>query len=200
MPDLSCCHHGQPPSAARTPTAIRAARRISAVTVIAVIAAAVVRPARTGRQVTSAPPAGNTLLPISPAGLATAAGLAARFAAGYASYRYDQSAGSYLARLRPLATASLYPILANAAQAPGLRSQRARERLVAHTEAQPQSIRDIQAGAVIVVVRVSQDISSTAGRSESTAEYAVTVTTHDGRWQVYDIEPAAAGNQGGAAG
>ncbi len=219
MPDFAR-HHRRPLSAAQTPETIRTARHVSAVTIAAVIAVAAAavtlaaciplqpqpphpataQPNHGAPRGTAAPIAGDTLLPVSPAALAAVADLASQFAAAYASYRYDESPRSYLARLRPMAAASLYSTLATAAQAPGLQAQRSAERLVARATARPESVRDIQASAVIVVVRVSQDIASTAGQSESAAAYAVTVTTQNGQWQVYDIEPAAAGDQGGATG
>jgi len=136
-------------------------------------------------------------LPVSPAGLAAATALATRFATAYASYRYDQAPSRYLARLRTLTTAGLYPVLASAAQAPGLQEQRARERLTASGRAQPEQIRDIEPGSVTTIVRVLQSITSVSGRTQSTTDYAVTVITQDSGWKVYDIEPAAVGNQGG---
>jgi hypothetical protein len=147
----------------------------------------------------AAPASGLALLPVPPGSLAGAASLAARFAASYASYSYAQPAASYLARLRPMVTSTLYNALASAAQAPGLQAQRERSRLAVSAHAEPQSIRDIQPGAVIVVVRVWQQASSSTGTTQSTADYAVTVVTRDSTWSVYDIEPASAGN-GGAPG
>jgi hypothetical protein len=158
-----------------------------------------VPPARTATPA-AGPASGLALLPVSPAGLAAAAALAVRFAASYASYRYDQPPASHLATLRPMATAGLYAALASGAQAPGLQAQRAGSHLAVTARAQPEQIRDIQPGAVIIAVQVQQDTDSTADRTQSTVSYAVTVIAQDGAWRVYDIEPAAAGNQGGAPG
>lgn len=147
----------------------------------------------------AAPPSGLALLPVPPGSLAGAASLAARLAASYASYSYAQPTASYLARLRPMVTSTLYNTLASAAQAPGLQAQRQHSRLAVSAHAEPQGIRDIQPGAVIVVVRVWQQASSSTRTTQSAADYAVTVITQDGTWSVYDIEPASAGN-GGAPG
>ena len=144
--------------------------------------------------------AAPALLPVSPAGLAAATSLAGRFAAAYSSYRYDQPPGTYLARLRPLATASLYRVLASSAQAPGVQEQRTRERLTASGRVQPQQrIRSIGPGTVITIVRVLQSISSASGHTQTATDYAVTVIAEPNGWKAYDIEPATAGNQGGGA-
>ena len=80
----------------------------------------------------------------------------------------------------------------------GVPSQRARSHLVT-ARAQPEQIRDLQPRAVVIVVWLLQDTGSTAGRTQPTASYAVTVLTHDGPWKGHDIEPAAR-NQGGPHG
>jgi hypothetical protein len=215
MPDLA--HQTGLPAATHTHRKIPGARNPTAVTGVIASLAAVAGLAACGlllphqarapavrttcgtRAPSTTTPSVSALLPVSPAGLAAATGLATRFAAAYASYGYDQTPGRYLARLRPLTTATLYPVLASAAQAPGLEEQRTRERLTASGRAQPEQIRDIEPGSVTTVVRVYQTIDSVFGRTQSATDYAITVITQGNGWKVYDIEPAAAGNQGGGA-
>jgi hypothetical protein len=44
------------------------------------------------------------------------------------------------------------------------------------------------------VVTAAQKLTGTQGSTTSSMQYAVTVTGQGGTWQVYDIEPATAGN------
>src|ERR1700683_2449369 len=60
---------------------------------------------------TAAMPGLSALLPDSPARLEAAAGLAARFAAAYSTWSWTQPPIGWLARLRPITTAQLYPAL-----------------------------------------------------------------------------------------
>lgn len=69
---------------------------------------------------TAARPGLAALLPASPAWIEAAAGLAARFAAAYTTWSYDQPPAAWLAQLRPMTASQLYPALARAAWDPRL--------------------------------------------------------------------------------
>jgi hypothetical protein len=140
------------------------------------------------------------LLPASPEQIEAAAGLAARFAAAYATWSYGQPPAAYLARLRPMTTTRLYSALAQAADTPGILAWRRRDRLAVTATVTAEQIRDLTPGTVIITVQVRQTITSTSGRSHVSDDLAVTVIRAGGVQAVYDVEPAAAGNtEGGAA-
>ena len=161
--------------------------------------AATSRPAASaavGSRTTAAPaPPLASLLPFSPARLQAAAALAARFAAAWDSWSWRQPPAAWLAALRPMAAASLYPALAQAAGTPAVFAQRAAARQAATATVTSAAIRDLTPGSVTVTVGVRQVVISASGTSTTTASLAVTVVpAADGGWSVWDIEPADAGN------
>jgi len=139
------------------------------------------------------------LLPASPAWIEAAAGLAARFAAAYATWSYDQPPAAWLARLRPITGSQLYGALAQAAWTPGILAQRDRGHMAAAGTVTGERIRDLTPGSVIITVRVRQVITTASGRSEVADDLAVTVVRAGGGQAVWDVEPAAGGNAGGGA-
>jgi hypothetical protein len=146
---------------------------------------------------TAAAPGLDALLPASPAWIEAAAGLAARFAAAYATWSWTQPPAAWLARLRPMTAPQLYPALAQAAFTPGILAQRDRGRQAAAGTVTGEQIRDLTPGSVIITVQVRQVITSPAGRSEMPDDLAITVIRAGGGQAVWDVEPAAAGNTGG---
>ncbi|HEY7146963.1 MAG TPA: hypothetical protein VH637_22180 [Streptosporangiaceae bacterium] len=139
------------------------------------------------------------LLPDSPAWIEAAAGLAARFAAAYTTWSWRQPPAAYLARLRPLTAAALYPALARAAGTPGILARRDRARLAAAGTVTRERIRGLTPGSVIITVQVRQVITTTRGHREVPDDLAVTVIRAGRGQAVWDVEPAAAGNTAGGA-
>jgi hypothetical protein len=133
-------------------------------------------------------------LPFSLARLQAATALAARFAAAWDSWSWAQPPTAWLAALRPMAAASLYPALAQAAGTPAVLARRAATRQAATAASTSAAIRDLDPGSATVTVTVAQVITSTTGTSHSTASLAITVVPAAGGWAVWDIEPATAGN------
>ena len=150
-----------------------------------------------GPGATAARPGLTALLPVSPAWIEAAAGLAARFAAAYTTWSYAQPPAAWLARLRPITATQLYPALAQAAWTPGILAQRDHGHLAAAGTVTGERIRDLTPGSVTVTVQVRQVITSPGGRSEVPDDLAVTVIQAGGGQAVWDVEPAAAGNTGG---
>ena len=93
-----------------------------------------------------------SLLPFPPARLQAAASLAGRFTAAWDSWSWQQSPSAWLARLRPMAAASLEPALAQAAGDRGVLAQRAAARQTARATVTALSIRDLTPGSVTVTV------------------------------------------------
>ncbi len=135
-----------------------------------------------------------SLLPFPPARLVAAAVLAGRFTAAWDSWSWQQSPAAWLARLRPMAAASLHPALAQAAGDRGILAQRAAARQTAAATVTALAIRDLTPGSVTVTVTATQVITGSSGTSRTSAGWAVTLTPEGSGWLVWDIEPAGAGN------
>jgi hypothetical protein len=146
---------------------------------------------------TAARPGLAALLPASPAWIEAAAGLAARFAAAYATWSYDQPPAAWLARLRPMTATQLCPALARAAWTPGILAWRDHGRQAAAGTVTGERIRDLTPGSVIITVQVRQAITTASGHSDVPDDLAVTVARAGGGQAVWDAGPAAAGNTGG---
>jgi len=139
------------------------------------------------------------LLPLTATQLTAAASVATSFTDAYGTYSYAEPASAYLARLRPYTSAGLQSELAEAAAAPGLLQQRARQHASATATATVTAIRDIVSTTVTFIVTVRQTARSQGTASTSTTEYAVTAAPGTDGWLTYDIEPASAGQAGSAS-
>ena len=135
-----------------------------------------------------------SLLPFPPARLQAAASLAGRFTAAWDSWSWRQLPAAWLARLQPMAAASLEPALAQAAGDRGVLSQRAAARQAARATVTATAIRDLTPGSVTVTATVTQVITGSSGTSRSSTGWAVTLTPAGSGWLVWDIEPAGSGN------
>jgi hypothetical protein len=135
-----------------------------------------------------------SLLPFSPARLQAAASLAGRFTAAWDSWSWQQPPAAWLARLQPVAAASLEPALAQAAGDRGVLARRTAARQVAVATVTGLAIRDLTPGSVTVTVTAAQVITSSSGTSRTSASWAVTLIPEGPGWLVQDIEPASAGN------
>ena len=136
----------------------------------------------------------GSLLPFPPARLQAAASLAGRFTAAWDSWSWQQPPAAWLAALQPMATAELEPALAQAAGDRGVLAQRAAARQVAAATVTGLAISDLTPGSVTVTATATQVITGSSGTSRSSAGWAVTLTPDGSGWQVWDIEPAGAGN------
>jgi len=136
------------------------------------------------------------LLPLSAAQIADAATVATSFTTAFGTYSYTQPAAAYLATLRPYATSALLTELTQAATTPGLQHLRVQQHASATATATIDIIRDI-AGTTITFIVTAREATQSQGRAGSTTtQYAVTVAPSSSSWQVYDIEPASAGQAG----
>jgi len=149
-------------------------------------------------------PAGTTLdspdiyrlLPVTAAQLAAATAAAAAFTRLYGTYSYTQLASTYLARLQPYTAPALQATLAEAATAPGLLQLRDRQHASAICTATITAIRDIASTAITVLVTARQATHTRATTHATIQDYAVTLAPGGSGWEVYDIEPATAGQAG----
>jgi hypothetical protein len=132
-------------------------------------------------------------LPFTSSELATAAGLVVNFADHYQTFSYSQNAASYLAPMRSQITDQLALLLARAYATPGVASQRTSRKQVSTGTAVISSLRAFGPSSLTFIVSITQQITDTRGRSQSTTDYAITAS-QSGSWQVSDIELQSAGN------
>lgn len=141
-----------------------------------------------------------SFLPMSKQELAAAADVARRFTEAYGTYRFDEDPGAYAQRLRAFTTTELGDELARAVSAPGTVEQNRTDQLVAQGSATVKQIREVDETSVIFVVTGVQNVTSTSGPQQRSADYAVTLTQVGSDWRVYDLQPADAGQEGDPSG
>ena len=93
-----------------------------------------------------------------------------------------------------LITSQLSQTLTNGYTTLGVAQNRTSQKQVSSGGAAIDSIRTFGSGSIVFVVTGSQKLTSTQGTTSNSNQYAVTVTGQGNSWQVYDIEPASAGN------
>ena len=137
------------------------------------------------------------LLPFDKQEFVAAATTAQSFAAAYGTYRYDENPQAYTNGLKSLATSDFAKTLAGAGGG-GMGSQDLKtNQVVSRGSASIASIRSFDDQSLIFVVNAHQDITSKKGATAQDSQYAVTVMENgDDKWQVYDFEPASAGDAG----
>jgi hypothetical protein len=144
--------------------------------------------------VSSAKPDIYQWLPFTQAELAAAVATVVRFGDSYGSYSYTEDAADYAAPMRALVSAQLLGQIEAAFAAPGVAATRQSEKQVAVGTATIDAIRTFGPGSLTFVVQVAQQLTGSAGSTEQSTDYAVTVTGISAAWQVTDVELAAAGN------
>jgi hypothetical protein len=133
-------------------------------------------------------------LPFTASGLASAARVTTEFATDYGTFSYRQSASGYLAPMKPLISGQLAELLGRAYSAPGLVAARTSGKQVSVGSAVITSLRAFGPSSLTFIVTLTERTSGTKGRSQQSADYAITVTGSGSSWQVNNIELASAGN------
>jgi hypothetical protein len=133
-------------------------------------------------------------LPFTQSELAAAAAVVTQFADAYGTWSYAQNATGYLASMRNLITSELSPVIAQGYSVPGVATERSAQKQVSTGSAVIDSLRAFGSSSITFVVTITEHVTSTAGQSRQGTQYAVTVVTAGGSWQVNDIELASAGN------
>jgi hypothetical protein len=182
---LASPHGSQQPSAAKSPTASASASA----------------PAQAAGSPSAAPvptPSGSVniyqWLPFSQQALAQAAAVSTKVTQDYNTFSYTESAAGYVAAMNGLITSQLSQTLKNGYSTLGVAQIRTSQKQISVGTAAIDSIRTFGNGSITFVVTGTQKLSSTKGTSTNNNQYAVTVTGQGTSWQVYDIEPASAGN------
>lgn len=184
---LASPHGSQQPSAAKSPTASPSTSASA--------------PAQAAGSPSAAPvptPSGGVniyqWLPFSQQALAQAAAVSTKVTEDYNTFSYTESAAGYVASMNGLITSQLSQTLKNGYSTLGVAQLRTSQKQISVGTAAIDSIRTFGNGSITFVVTGTQKLASTKGNSTNSNQYAVTVTGQGSSWQVYDIEPASAGN------
>jgi hypothetical protein len=156
-------------------------------------AAGAASPGQAGQPAPSATPDIYRWLPFTPSQLAIASALTIRFADHYQTFSYSQTTAGYLAPMRGMVTDQLALLLGRAFSTPGVVSQRTSRKQVSTATAEISSLRAFGPSSLTFIVAITQRTTDNRGRSQSTTDYAITVSNNAG-WQVSDIQLASAGN------
>jgi hypothetical protein len=133
-------------------------------------------------------------LPFSQQSLGQAAAVAVQVTKDYNTFTYTENVNAYLAPMNGLITSQLSQTLKNGYTTLGVAQARTSQKQVSSGGATISSIRTFSSGSITFVVNGTQKLTSTQGTTSNNTQYAVTVTGQGNSWQVYDIEPASAGN------
>jgi hypothetical protein len=138
-------------------------------------------------------------LPFTPADLSAAAQTTTTFVKDYTTWSYTESADAYAAKLSPLVSSTELAVIKNGYTTAGVAQQRTADKQVSTGSGTIDSIRSFGTNPVLsitFVVTISQQVTPAPSvTSASPQQYAVTVVSSGGAWQVNDLELAGAGNQ-----
>lgn len=135
-------------------------------------------------------------LPFTEAELKAAAATAQGFAAAYGTVDYSEPRQAYFKRMEDLATEEYAKTLSQSSGAGALWDEKAEKEITAEGHANVQSIRSFTDESVIFTVKTQSIIDGSDDADEDIGDFAVTVVKEGGGWQVYDFQPADAGNLG----
>jgi len=135
------------------------------------------------------------MLPFSQKDFTTAADVARRFTIAYGTYRYDEDPKAYVDRMRGMVTQDLASQLDQDAAAPGVLAQRKQDQEVSTSDATLDSLRDMARDQLIFLATGKQQITKGGKTSETSQQYAVTMTRSGGGWVVFAFAPADVGDK-----
>jgi hypothetical protein len=138
-------------------------------------------------------------LPLSRQELGTAADVARRFTESYGTFSYGEDPAGLAQRIAAFATTEFGGQIVRTLTDPGLVDQNRADEVVSRARARVTSIRDMTAATVTFVVASVRHITAKSGTKDQSEEYAVTVTKVGTDWQIYDLQPASAGQEGDTA-
>jgi hypothetical protein len=133
-------------------------------------------------------------LPFTPDDLSAAAKTTLEFATAYTTWSYTEDTTAYAAKLNGLVTSDELPVLESAYATPGVAAQRTGQKQVSKGSGTIDSIRSFAAGTITFLVTLNQQVTSTQPTSTQSGQWAVTVLSSAGGWQVHDIELSTLGN------
>jgi hypothetical protein len=187
LPDTTSATHAATPSASATPTA-------TAPVTTQPQAPAPAAPATPAPQQNSAVNI-YQWLPFTQGDLASAATAVVQASDYYDTFSYTETAATYGARLSNLVTSQYLRVLESDYGTFGVARQRTASKQISTASTVINSLRAFGASSLTFVVTITQHIQQTSGQSSPSNQYAVTVVSTSGTWQVDQIQPASAGNQ-----
>jgi hypothetical protein len=157
-------------------------------------------PASSAPPVSGPPPSPGSydiysMLPFSQQDFTTAADVARRFTIAYGTYRFDEDPKAYVDRMRPMVTPDLATQLDQGAAAPGVLAQRKQDQEVSACDATLDSLRDMAKDQLIFLATGTQHITKGGKTSDTSQQYAVTMTRSGGGWVVFAFAPADVGDK-----
>ncbi|HXC81648.1 MAG TPA: hypothetical protein VNV62_07315 [Trebonia sp.] len=151
-----------------------------------------------GTPIATSPGAGGTdiyqWLPFTQQDLTEAAQVTTAFAVDYDTFSYTETATAYAAKMANVVTAELAETLQNAYATPGVAAQRSRQKQISTSSGGITAIRSFGTGSITFLVNIVQRLATSTGTTTASTQYAVTVVSAAGGWEVDDIELADAGN------
>jgi hypothetical protein len=136
-------------------------------------------------------------LPFTAADLSAASQATLTFAKDYSTWSYTESAANYAATMSALVTPQELAVIKSGYSTSGVAAPRAADKQVSTGSGAIDSIRSFAAGpSITFVVTINQQVTSTQPASTQSNQYAITVASSGGAWQVNDIELSQLGNTG----
>ena len=136
-------------------------------------------------------------LPFTAADLSGAAQTTLTFAKDYSTWSYTESATNYAAKMAGLVTSQELATLTSGYSTAGVAGPRVTDKQVSTGSGTIDSIRSFGTNPVSItfVVTISQQVTSTQPATTAPPQqYAVTVVSSGGTWQVNDLELSQLGN------
>jgi hypothetical protein len=133
-------------------------------------------------------------LPFTPDDLAAAAKTTLAFVTNYTTWSYREDSAAYFAKLNSLVTPLEMPRLESAYDTPGVAAQRTAQKQVSKGSGTIDTINAFATGSITFYVTITQQVTSTQPSSTQSGQWAVTVVSSAGAWQVNDIELSNLGN------
>ncbi|TDQ54785.1 hypothetical protein [Actinorugispora endophytica] len=135
-------------------------------------------------------------LPFSEDEFKAAAATAQAFAEAYGTIDYSDPPETYYDRLGEYATEEYADTLAQSSGAGALWGEREEEEAVSTGRADVRSIRSFDEDSVVFVLRVQSVTEGNDGETQNLGDFAVTMIGSGQAWEVFDFQPADAGNFG----
>lgn len=139
------------------------------------------------------------MLPYPPDQIAQAARRATEFVTAYSTHRYDESPAAYLARLTPMISPQLRPVIEREAGDPVTIDQRRRTQETSTARAHAKTIRMLGPSSITFEMTAIEHVTTSYANRDDTIRYAVTLTRPRDDWLVYAIELATIGEPGDTA-
>ena len=136
-----------------------------------------------------------SMLPFTQKDFTTAADVARRFTVAYGTYRFDEDPKAYVDRMRTMVTPDLASQLQQGAASPGVLDQRRQDQEVSTSDATLDSLRDMAKDQLIFLATGKQHVTKGGKTSDSSQQYALTLTRSGGGWVVFAFAPADQGDK-----